>query len=129
LAALTSIPRPKPSSTSCVANTPRSPDVVHPWSCPPSCSPIQEPAATAAFALGALQATPRTSQASCPSDRDHDYLNHIGLRLRVLRTAQRLSQDQLADLAGLDRTYVSRLERGQHNVTVLVLERLARRWR
>ena len=53
------------------------------------------------------------------------YLRRLGLHMRVLRTARELSQEELAELAGMDRTYVSRLERGQHNVTVLVLERLA----
>ncbi len=53
------------------------------------------------------------------------YLRRLGLHIRVLRTARQLSQQELAERAGMDRTYVSRLERGQHNVTVLVLVRLA----
>jgi predicted transcriptional regulator len=53
------------------------------------------------------------------------YLRRLGLNVRVLRTAQELSQEELAALAGMDRTYVSRVERGQHNVTVLVVARLA----
>jgi ribosome-binding protein aMBF1 (putative translation factor) len=53
------------------------------------------------------------------------YLRRLGLHIRVLRTALQLSQDELAARASMDRTYVSRLERGQHNVTVLVLVRLA----
>lgn len=43
-------------------------------------------------------------------------------RLRVLRKA---SQDVLAADAGIDRAYVSRLESGQENPTILILERLA----
>jgi transcriptional regulator with XRE-family HTH domain len=43
-------------------------------------------------------------------------------RLRVLRL---LSQEDLAVDASIDRTYVSRLERGLENPTVAVLERLA----
>jgi transcriptional regulator with XRE-family HTH domain len=43
-------------------------------------------------------------------------------RLRVLRGH---SQEDLADDAKIDRTYVSRLERGLENPTVAVLERLA----
>lgn len=43
-------------------------------------------------------------------------------RLRVLRL---LSQESLAVDASIDRTYVSRLERGLENPTVAVLERLA----
>ena len=63
--------------------------------------------------------------APAPSQHDHVYLARLGLRLRVLRVERHLTQDQLADRAGLHRTYVSRLERGQHNVTVLILGRLA----
>lgn len=40
----------------------------------------------------------------------------FGERVRTFRLARRLSQEQLADHAGLHRTYVSSLERGQRNV-------------
>jgi len=68
-----------------------------------------------------------TRDIPAPSQQDHAYLARLGLRLRVLRVERELTQDQLADRAGLNRTYVSRLERGHHNVTVLILGRLARR--
>lgn len=44
--------------------------------------------------------------------------------LRRLRVARGLSQDGLALEAGVDRTYVGRLERSIENPTVGVLERL-----
>jgi transcriptional regulator with XRE-family HTH domain len=56
---------------------------------------------------------------------DRAFLVRLGLRLKVLRTARRMSQAALAEAAGLDRTYVSRIERGGHNVTVLTLVRVA----
>lgn len=37
----------------------------------------------------------------------------------------KLSQEELADRAGLDRTYVSGIERGRRNPTVGVLQRIA----
>lgn len=40
----------------------------------------------------------------------------FGARVRELRLARGLSQERLAELAGLHRTYVSSLERGQRNV-------------
>ena len=43
-----------------------------------------------------------------------------------LRVALALSQEMLAVDAGIDRTYVSRLERGLENPTLAVLEKLAR---
>jgi transcriptional regulator with XRE-family HTH domain len=49
----------------------------------------------------------------------------VALNLRHLRKAKGLSQEDLADLAGVDRTYVSALERGIYSVTVDVLTRLA----
>ncbi len=45
--------------------------------------------------------------------------------LRRLRVRRGLSQENLAVDAGIDRTYVSRLERGLENPTIAVLERLA----
>jgi transcriptional regulator with XRE-family HTH domain len=40
----------------------------------------------------------------------------FGRRIRTLRAARGISQEQLADAAGVHRTYVSSLERGQRNV-------------
>jgi transcriptional regulator with XRE-family HTH domain len=49
----------------------------------------------------------------------------VAWNLRRLRVAQGVSQEALAVDAGIDRTYVSRLERRMENPTVSVLERLA----
>jgi len=49
----------------------------------------------------------------------------VARNLRRLRVQQKLSQENLAVDAQIDRTYVSRLERGLENPTVAVLERLA----
>jgi transcriptional regulator with XRE-family HTH domain len=49
----------------------------------------------------------------------------VARNIRRLRVALGLSQENLAVDAGIDRTYVSRLERGLENPTVAVLERLA----
>lgn len=49
----------------------------------------------------------------------------VARNLRRLRVAKLLSQETLAVDAQVDRTYVSRLERGLENPTVAVLERLA----
>jgi transcriptional regulator with XRE-family HTH domain len=59
------------------------------------------------------------------SEADTALLRRLGLRVKVLRTHRQLSQEELAQAAGLDRTYVSRVERGAHNVTVLTLIRVA----
>ena len=49
----------------------------------------------------------------------------FGQRLRELRQARGLSQEELAFRAGLHRTYVSSTERGQRNVALVNIERLA----
>jgi transcriptional regulator with XRE-family HTH domain len=49
----------------------------------------------------------------------------VAWNLRRLRVRRGLSQENLAVDAGVDRTYVSRLERGLENPTVGVLEQLA----
>lgn len=45
--------------------------------------------------------------------------------LRLLRQGSGLSQEQLADLAGLDRNYVGKLEREENAPTLDTLEVLA----
>lgn len=45
--------------------------------------------------------------------------------MRLLRQAGGLSQEQLADRAGLDRNYVGKLEREENSPTVDTLEALA----
>jgi transcriptional regulator with XRE-family HTH domain len=46
--------------------------------------------------------------------------------VRRARKAAGLSQEELALEAGLDRTYISQVERGKRNVTVVVLARIAK---
>ena len=50
----------------------------------------------------------------------------LGWNLRQLRVARGLSQERLALLAGIDRAYVGRVERGSENVTIATIEALAR---
>jgi transcriptional regulator with XRE-family HTH domain len=49
----------------------------------------------------------------------------VARNLRRLRVKRGLSQEALAGDAGIDRTYVSRLERGLENPTIELLEQLA----
>jgi transcriptional regulator with XRE-family HTH domain len=50
----------------------------------------------------------------------------VARNIRKLRVARELSQEVLAVDAGIDRTYVSRLERGLADPSVTILEKLAR---
>ena len=54
-----------------------------------------------------------------------DVRARVGANLRRAREGAGLSQEALADAAALDRTYVSGIERGRRNPTVVVLDRLA----
>jgi transcriptional regulator with XRE-family HTH domain len=54
-----------------------------------------------------------------------DPLLGFATRLRALRLERGLSQEALAAVAGLDRTYVSSCEAGRRNVTLRTICRLA----
>jgi len=55
-----------------------------------------------------------------------DVLVRFGKRLREIRHRRGISQEKLAGLAGLHRTYVSGVERGERNISLANIERLAR---
>lgn len=54
-----------------------------------------------------------------------DVFVRFGNRLKVVRKKVGISQEKLAELAGLHRTYVSSVERGQRNISLLNIEKLA----
>lgn len=50
----------------------------------------------------------------------------LALNLRKFRQAKGLSQEELADRAEIDRTYISAVERSVHAASIDVVDRLAR---
>lgn len=54
-----------------------------------------------------------------------ELLVHFGARVRALRQNKGLSQEAFAALCGLDRTYISGIERGVRNVSLVNLKALA----
>ena len=57
--------------------------------------------------------------------RQHPALAALGDAIRRIRRNQGISQERLALLADIDRSYVGRVERGDNNVAVLTLLKLA----
>jgi transcriptional regulator with XRE-family HTH domain len=49
----------------------------------------------------------------------------VGRRLRELRKLTGLSQEKMAERAGVNGKYYSEIERGKRNVTIRVLEKIA----
>lgn len=56
---------------------------------------------------------------------DHDLLREFGDRLRTARRQAGLSQEALAHEAGLHRTYIGSVERGERNIALLNILTLA----
>ncbi len=54
------------------------------------------------------------------------YLKKFGDNVRARREAQDLSQEQLAERADLDRTYISGVERGVRNLSLNSVVRIAK---
>ena len=54
-----------------------------------------------------------------------EMLQTLGNKLRSRREELGFSQEALADLCGFDRTYISLLERGKRNVSLINLARIA----
>jgi transcriptional regulator with XRE-family HTH domain len=52
-------------------------------------------------------------------------LRTFGNSLRLVRKSQGLSQEKLAQACGLDRTYLSGLERGVRNPSLLVIVKIS----
>ena len=57
------------------------------------------------------------------TSREHD-ARLFGVRLRELREKKGLSQQQLADLSGVHRNYISDVERGARNACLVNILRL-----
>lgn len=60
------------------------------------------------------------------SKEPSDLIRLFAVNLRRVREAAGISQEELADRANLDRTYVSGCERGVRNPTLRSVEKIAR---
>ena len=55
-----------------------------------------------------------------------DIAKTLGARIRSYRTANKLSQEKLAELAGCHHSYIGQIERGEKNATIESIEKIAR---
>jgi transcriptional regulator with XRE-family HTH domain len=56
---------------------------------------------------------------------EQQYLKRFGGRIRELRLQESISQEELAERAGVHRTYVGMIERGEKNITLLSLLKIS----
>jgi len=61
-----------------------------------------------------------------PKHAGNEVLVDLGMAIRSARTELGLSQEDLAVDAELDRSYVGGIERGEHNMTLLNLQKIAK---
>lgn len=60
-----------------------------------------------------------------PKHAGDQVLVDLGLAIRKARLQMKLSQEALAVDAGLDRSYMGGIERGEHNVTAINIVKIA----
>ncbi len=56
---------------------------------------------------------------------DSDILKRFGDKVRDFRKQNNLSQEDLAEKAGLHRTYIGMIERAEKNITLINIEKIA----
>ena len=62
-----------------------------------------------------------------PPRREHSpIIREFGKKVRALREKQAVSQEELGRLAKLHRTYIGMIERGEKNITLENIEKIAR---
>jgi transcriptional regulator with XRE-family HTH domain len=56
----------------------------------------------------------------------HGINEEVGLNIRRIREERGVTQEKLANLAGLHRAYVGQIERGEKNIGLKNLDRIAK---
>ena len=54
-----------------------------------------------------------------------DLRKKFGIKIKSLREQRNYSIEYLANIANIDRTYISDIEKGERNVSLLIIEKLA----
>lgn len=56
---------------------------------------------------------------------EKEFLKSVGLRVKKYRLERSWSQEELGLRSNLDRTYIGGIERGERNISILKLKKLA----
>jgi transcriptional regulator with XRE-family HTH domain len=56
---------------------------------------------------------------------EHQELIAFGNAVRSIRSDKGISQESLAELAGIDRSYMGGVERGEHNIALINIKRIS----
>ena len=59
------------------------------------------------------------------TNKDKKLLSDLGLQIRHFRSQAGLSQEKLAFKCDLDRTYIGSVERGERNISIINLAKIA----
>lgn len=60
------------------------------------------------------------------SNEEKLFLQKVGENIRQLRLAISLSQEKLSFACNLDRTYIGSVERGERNISIINLKKIAK---
>ncbi len=60
-----------------------------------------------------------------PEDQRDWMLKAIGRNIRNLRLKKKMTQEQVAEMAGINPKYLGEIERGEKNPTALIIEKLS----
>ena len=58
-------------------------------------------------------------------ERGKSTKKNFGERVRTIRKSKELSQETLALMCGLDRTYIGSVERGERNISLINMHKIA----
>lgn len=50
----------------------------------------------------------------------------LGLKIKSIRLEKNISQEKLAHLSDLDRTYIHSIEKGERNISIVTIEKISK---
>ncbi|WP_343330339.1 helix-turn-helix transcriptional regulator [Polaribacter staleyi] len=50
----------------------------------------------------------------------------LGIKIKSIRLEKKISQEKLAHLSDLDRTYIQSIEKGERNISIVTIEKISK---